>query len=400
MTLPNPQDLRTLLRHLSLESAFRLPLNSLQSMEDGDDGQPSAVWLGETLDAHRRLVYRGRDFRQSGLFEFEVGLRLMEDERQTAAIVQFAMARRQWRFADDAALLALADLALGLARQYNYEYDGALESYYRVEDDLTEAERTAESIQIPPERDTVRFVQEATQVLRAALGALNDSVRSASEAQPLYVAEAEPPIIDVELGGDGRAREMDAALRLCFAVRPPATVRELTETVLPILEAIEHIDRVLVMLLASDRGSGARVRQSTSASPMEISLVGVLPETVDLCARVQADNTFSETLAELLGDAAAGRARHIEAQLNSLEQSDRPAPTGWRRGIGWAALPAEVAAQGLCLQKGLALLDNYAPTTTAHYEQLGLAAQLAPALQVLAGAVADSQLTIETTVPD
>lgn len=400
MTLPNPQDLRTLLRHLSLESAYRLPLNSLQSVEDDDDGRPSAVWLSETLDAHRRLVYKGRDFRQSGLFEFEVGLRLMEEGRQTAAIVQFAMARRQWRFADDAALLALADLALGLARQYNYEYDGALESYYRVEDDLAEAERTAASIQVPPERDTVRFVQEATQVLRTALGVLNDSVRSASEAQPLYVAAVEPPIIDAELGGDGRARQSDAVLLLCFEVKPPATVRQLTETVLPILEAIEHIDRVLVMLHGSDRGSRAKVRQSASASPMEISLEGVLPQTADLCAQIQADNTFGETLAELLGEVVAARARQTEAQPGDSEQSDRPAPPGWRRGIGLAELPAEVAAQGLCLQKGLALLDNYAPTTTAHHERLGLAAQLAPALQVLAGALADSQLTIGNTVPD
>ncbi|MGW8319592.1 MAG: hypothetical protein ACWGPS_10125, partial [Candidatus Promineifilaceae bacterium] len=113
-----------------------------------------------------------------------------------------------------------------------------------------------------------------------------------------------------------------------------------------------------------------------------------------------ADNTFDETLAELLGEVVAARARQTEAQPGDSEQSDRPAPPGWRRGIGLAELPAEVAAQGLCLQKGLALLDNYAPTTTAHHERLGLAAQLAPALQVLAGALADSQLTIGNTVPD
>jgi hypothetical protein len=400
MTLPSPDNLRTLLRHLSLESVYRLPLSSLQSVEDDDDGRPSAVWLNQTLDAHRRLVYKGRDFSQSGLFEFEVGLGLMEDGRQTAAIVQFAMARRQWRFADDAALLALADLALGLARQYSYEYDGALESYYRVEDDLAEVERTAASSQISPERDTVRFVQEATQVLRSALSALNDSVRSASEARPHYVATVEPPIIDADLGGDGRSKEMDAVLQLCFEIKPPATVRELSNTVLPTLEAIEHIDRVLVMFLASDRGSRIRVKQSASESPIVFGLEGVLPQTAELCASVQADSTFNESLAELLTDLATAKAQQAATQTSSFEQLARPAGSGWQRGTDMAELPTKVAAQGLCLQKALALLDNYAPTTTAHHERLGLAAQLAPALQVLAGALADRQLTIETTVPD
>jgi hypothetical protein len=141
------------------------------------------------LQQAQRIVRTGKDYCQIGLCEFHIGLIYLYWQHCLAAAQQFAEARRQWLFADEAASVCLTYFAEGQARHLALHYEPAMSCYLKAEQWLPRLRLT------PPSANLDEFIQNVTSKLRGSQEILRDRMWPPDEperkAEPL--PEQQPP---------------------------------------------------------------------------------------------------------------------------------------------------------------------------------------------------------------
>ncbi|MGH2537573.1 MAG: hypothetical protein ACRDHL_09285 [Candidatus Promineifilaceae bacterium] len=193
---PPAGDLRRLLEQLELGPGLPLTLEPLQQLREQAPDAPVPEALQETIRLARSLADRSRDFRLSGLFEFQLALILLEAGRFRPAAERFEQAARQWRLLSRRDLPLLADFAQGLALQQAHDYEGATDLCVAVQQAIEAAEERAGRGSSEEEAGAeLRFLRQLRlRLVEAAEQLKGELRRTGAETLPAGEAIA-PPII-------------------------------------------------------------------------------------------------------------------------------------------------------------------------------------------------------------
>jgi tetratricopeptide (TPR) repeat protein len=217
MSLPDVREIRQLLSYLPVEPQFAVSLEALQDIRQRNPNKPLPASHTETIEELRRIVYKSKDFQQTGLFEFHLALLFMEGSRYREAADLFALARRQWQFIDDISLDCLAHFGEALACQYNQEFDEAVDHYLKVQQFIDRSEDgTLPALWVEDDDELLIFINQTKKELDSATDTLRKEMRDAYQARLTHVAEVEPPIINETLKKEGHLSKARGDLELCL----------------------------------------------------------------------------------------------------------------------------------------------------------------------------------------
>ena len=294
MELPGPRQLRRLLDHLVQGPDRTVLLDGVAGLLEAE---PSSEVVPPTIRASiersRRIVYRGQGYRETGLFETRLGLIFLENQHYQLAGEQFAAAVVQWQLADDGYLVALAELATGLAHHHAFDYEAALDHYQRVHDWLTELQTEA----LPPrwqgrqgERD--QFLERLASALAIASEGLQAGIRRLSGQRSVSVQEAEAPIIDAALSKPRLTSSAHGSALLRIDTSGPLSIAHFEESVLAALKAVEQIDSALA-LLYDWPGIGLTITRLQLTDGVTVEIRGQSPVTLPFLKRLLSEASLS-----------------------------------------------------------------------------------------------------------
>lgn len=166
---PDAARLRRLLDYLSIH-----PLTTLVSLDEVQILNPAAGnkltpdSLGK-IDHIRKAVYNYKNYNQIGLFEFRVGLILMEQGWFSEAAESFRKAGNLWSFLPERPNICLANFASGVAHHRNRRFDLAEQIYSEVHEQVGRIrEEVNVHSSIPQVRKYRDFVKDLTAQLEEA----------------------------------------------------------------------------------------------------------------------------------------------------------------------------------------------------------------------------------------
>lgn len=163
---PDAARLRRLLDYLSIH-----PLATLVSLDEVQLTNPAAgnkLTLDSLskIDHIRKAVYNNKNYNQIGLFEFRVGLILMEHGWFSEAAECFRKAANLWSFLPERPNICLANFAHGVAHHRNRRFELAEQIYSRVQEQLVQIR---EEVNVPSSIPQVRKYQDFVKDLTAQL---------------------------------------------------------------------------------------------------------------------------------------------------------------------------------------------------------------------------------------
>lgn len=163
---PDAARLRRLLDYLSIR-----PLTNLVSLDDVQLFDP-ATGNKLTQDSlnkinHiRKAVYSYKNYNQIGLFEFRVGLLMMEQSWFSESAESFEKAGRLWGFMPERPNICLANFAKGVAHHRNRRFDLAETIYSDVQEQII---RIRDEVNVPTSIPQVKKYQDFVKDLTAQL---------------------------------------------------------------------------------------------------------------------------------------------------------------------------------------------------------------------------------------
>jgi len=132
--------LRQLLDHLDITAHYVLPSLAAWQIQEHQGQEELPQSIGASIDRLRNVALMSRDYLQIGVFEFLVGVDMLQGGRTDEAIRHFDAARRQWLFIDHLPLISLAHFGQGMAFQVANKHQKAAAAYFKVKECLQQAE--------------------------------------------------------------------------------------------------------------------------------------------------------------------------------------------------------------------------------------------------------------------
>jgi hypothetical protein len=287
MDLPDAPDLRRLAGYLALRPSFPPNAGPGGQSLGSDWSGPAPPDFTETITGLRRLAYAAGEFRQTGLFEYQIGLIYLQERSLTEAAEQFRRARQQWSFLGDGCLLCLAELSAGLARHYASDLEAASQSYAWTEEHLSEAACFRPEDELNDGYRPEHFLRELTTLLRAAQAALREHARQAY--RPATVVEDEVPLPIVrEADQPAPAASWMLGLRLEYALPQPLSLSQFVEVSLRDLQAIVKIDRSLKDATGQGGETQPTLEGLDLSGPVNFFLAGLAPQSQSLLSQLAA----------------------------------------------------------------------------------------------------------------
>jgi len=350
MTLPAADDLRELLGLLSLKRQYVVSIEALQVIQKQARDKPLPEAFFETINDLRRVVYRHRDYEQTGLFEFHLGLLFFEGERYLEAIELFERAKRQWILFDSIILICLADFSKAVMYHNAYRYEEALTCYLEVQQCIENRDR--DSLRQPEAGRVVDyqiFVNRLRRHLGTATPELRDSMRGAHRARLLPLIAVKPPLIKDDLMSGSPSTKLLEQCTISFDYDGSLKVVDFHKTILPIIERVERVNRTLAGLCQIDPTPTLLIRDIKVSKRLEITLGELLPETMSMCKRLINDQVFVEDVAKTYADL-----EKVRSEISNFQPLDQDSD----KKIGQQASSALVAKSGQLRQKINRLLLN------------------------------------------
>jgi tetratricopeptide (TPR) repeat protein len=163
---PDAARLRRLLDYLSIHPlSIVLSLDEVQIINPAAGDKLTQESLGK-IDRIRKAVYNFKNYNQIGLFEFRVGLILMEREWFSEAAESFRKAAKLWSFLPERPNICLANFANGVAHHRNRRFDLAEQLYSEVQEQIV---RIREEVTVPSSIPQVKKYQDFVKDLTAQL---------------------------------------------------------------------------------------------------------------------------------------------------------------------------------------------------------------------------------------
>jgi hypothetical protein len=381
MGVPEPVDLRRLLSYLSLTRQHIAPLEALQIVRTTGPTEALPAELEGTIESIRRVAYAGNDYRQSGLFEFQLALLFMDGKRNADATTHFGQARLQWNLVGDVDLICLACFAQGVAWHHAYDYERAAPNYLETKRQIEAALARTERWGVRQSDDQQKFWNEIEELLNEAMLELQESMGRYFRARLLPLIVVQEPIIADDLSDIGKQVKGTGRCSLYFDVSDPLRLDEYREVVLPVVNSIDKINSSLSRLLGLDRAVALTVEQLGDDDALEIRLNGCLAETTALCKRLFEDRLFH--------DYHAKQVRQLERATLELERLKRPAQLDQsidavkRDELEVEIRQIEVSLSELRTRKAKGLLDQCVPGVATAELRSAVALAISPSLKVL-----------------
>lgn len=382
MGVPEPVDLRRLLSYLSVTRQHIAPLDALQIVRTTGPTEPLPAEFDGTIESIRRVAYAGNDYRQSGLFEFQLALLFMDGKRNEDAARQFGEARLQWNLVGDADLICLACFAQGVAWHHGYEYERAAPSYLETKRQIDAALSKAVSWSgLQQGNIHQEFWDEIEDLLNEAMVELQESMGRYFRARLLPLIVVQAPIIADDLTYAGEQGSGTGRCSLFFDVADPLRLDEYREIVLPVVESVEKINNALSRLLGRDQVAGLTVEQHAGDDSLEIRLGGCLAETILLCKRLFDGRRFQELYAEQAGELE--RATVELAKLKRVTSPLLPTDVAEKDKLEVEIRQMEMSLGELRTQKAKGLLDQCVPGVATAEQRSAAALAISPSLKVM-----------------
>lgn len=170
---PDTPRLQRLLDYLSIR-----PQTNLVSLDEAQIFDPAA---GRTLTQNslnkiehiRKTVYSYKNYNQIGLFEFQVGLLMMEQGWYSEAAESFEKAARLWSFMPERPNICLANFAKGVAHHRNRRFELAETTYSKVQE---EVDRIRNEVNVPTTIPQFKKYQDFVKDLAAQLNEAQKTV--------------------------------------------------------------------------------------------------------------------------------------------------------------------------------------------------------------------------------
>jgi hypothetical protein len=382
MSVPEPVDLRRLLSYLSLTRQYIAPLDALQIVRTTGPTEALPAELEGTIESIRRVAYAGNDYRQSGLFEFQLALLFMDGKRNLDAATQFGQARLQWNLVGDPDLICLACFAQGVAWHRGYDYEKAAPNYLETKRQIDAALAEAVSWSgLRPANIHQEFWDEIDDLLNEAMAEIQESMGRYFRARLLPLIVVQPPIIADDLTDAGIRKKTIGGCSLFFDISEPLRFDEYREIILPVVEGIDEINNALSRLLDLDQTGGLTVEQRSRDDSLEIRLGGCLVETTVFCERLFEDRRFQHEYGE--------QARQLERATVELEtlkkraQPHQPIDAVKRDELETEIRQMEMSLGEVRVRKARGLVDQCAPGVATAERRSAIALMIAPSLKVL-----------------
>ncbi|MFZ0544138.1 MAG: hypothetical protein WAM60_01780 [Candidatus Promineifilaceae bacterium] len=163
---PDANRLRRLLNYLSIKPLTTLvALEQIQLIDPATSNRLTLDTL-KKLERIRRAVYNYKDYNQIGLFEFRVGLILMELGWYSESAECFRKAGSLWSFLPERPNICLANFANGVAHHRNRRFDLAEQTYSDVREQI---DRIREEVNVPSSIPQIKKYQDFVKDLTAQL---------------------------------------------------------------------------------------------------------------------------------------------------------------------------------------------------------------------------------------
>jgi hypothetical protein len=382
MGVPEPVDLRRLLSYLSLTRQHMAPLDALQIVRTTGPTEPLPAELDGTIESIRRVAYAGYDYKQSGLFEFQLALLFMDGKRYVDAAKQFGEARLQWNLVGDADLICLACFAQGVAWHHGYDYEKAAPSYLEARHQIDAALARAVSWSgLRHANINQEFWDEIDDLLNAAMAELQESMGRYFRGRLLPLIVVQAPIIAEDLADGGELGDGSSLCGLFFDVSEPLRLDEYRQIVLPVVESVDEINNALSRLLGRSLAGGLTVEQVSGDGSLEIRLGGCLTETSLLCERLFDDRRFQDSYSE-----QASQLERVAVELENLKrqaQPPQPIDAAKKADLVSEIRQMEMSLGELRMRKAKGLLDQCVPGIATAEQRSAAALTISASLKVL-----------------
>ncbi|NIV91964.1 hypothetical protein GWN42_03965, partial [candidate division KSB1 bacterium] len=161
---PDAARLRRLLDYLSIRPVSNLvSLDGVQIFDRASGNKLTQDSLNK-IDHVRKAVYNYKNYNQIGLFEFQIGLVMMEQGWFSEAAESFEKAGRLWGFLPERPNICLANFAKGVAHHRNRRFELAEAIYSDVQEQIL---RIREEVNVPTSIPQIKKYQDFVKDLTA-----------------------------------------------------------------------------------------------------------------------------------------------------------------------------------------------------------------------------------------
>lgn len=227
---PDASRLRRLLNYLSIRPLTNVvALEGVQLFERGSGHKLTQDSLNK-IEHLRKSVYNYRNYNQIGLFEFHVGLLMLEQEWFSEAAESFEKAGRLWSFLPERPNICLANFARGVAHHRNRRFDLAEAIYSEVQEQIFLIQ---EEVNVPTSIPQIKKYQDFVKDLTAQLAEaqktvtrdinhdLSPRIHPSLQADTQHLSSAQPVEIDQEILRANIQRHLSTAelKSLCYELK-------------------------------------------------------------------------------------------------------------------------------------------------------------------------------------
>jgi hypothetical protein len=204
-------------------------LDEIQIIEPTSGNKLTQASLNK-IDHIRKAIYSSNNYNQIGLFQFRIGLLMMEYGWFSEAAESFGKANNQWSFLPERPKICLANFAKGVAHHRGRRFDLAKQIYSEVEQQII---RIREDVSFPSAIPQIKRYQEFVRDLTAQLNEaqktatrdifhdlsprIHPSLQTDSQkASATHLLEVDPKILQANVQRHLTLYEMQS---LCFALK-------------------------------------------------------------------------------------------------------------------------------------------------------------------------------------
>lgn len=371
-----PAILRELFETIAADIGDPMALDSLSHIDYQNPEQPLPDWLVDKIDRTRNTVYRNSDFWHRGAFEFQLGLRMLENSRFKRAISQFESARHQWSFIAAKPLICLAYFAEAVTHIDLRNYDDAMKSKLAAErclDNYRPAHKMSSDKH--SEGDVSGVFRNFSEQLEATTILLEEYL---AIEEPFFkqLPESSGIHAETELG-------MKPTIKLKIEPDSALAVADFRKTVLPCLETLESFNEILINSVEAEPLPKPTISEISYNPPLEITLAGVAPVTTAMLNDLTKNLAFRNELKQRRSELEDTQVKSELARF--MFEQDRTQQVAWQEVAKLATkieqLEYEIDAMQLQIAKDL--VHSYFEEESNPERSMEMASSLKPILEQL-----------------
>lgn len=371
-----PSILRELFESVAADNGDPMALEALSHIDYQNPDQPLPDWLIDKIDRTRNTVFRNSDFWQRGAFEFQLGLRLLENLRFKRAISQFESARLQWSLIEAKPLICLAYLAEAITHIDLRNYDDAMKSKLG-------AERCLDSYRPTNKMSSEKYAKGDVSVF---LRTFSEQLETTSSLLEGYLAVEQPFFKQLPESGAVQAETelgMRPAIKLKIELDSALAVIDFRKTVLPCLEALETFNNILMDSEEVEPLAKLTISAISYNPPLEITLAGFAPVTIAMLGDLTKNQTFRNELEQRMSELESTQAKLELARF--MIEHDRNQQVAQQEVHKMAAKieQLEYDIDAMQLQMAKNLVDSYLEEESKPEKRIDMADSLGPSLNRL-----------------